>query len=453
MTKYFTESIHPNSRKTNLYSPLPGSFFKEQSFHAIEDKLVWDKHSPLDRVRFDPSLSFGERCIEMYKAIMGTHYIEKLYLSQKAKQSTQNDASIFSDFCQEDWIFYFIPDRSSVGNAEMLLHLGEYLSIKNENETGDALEDNTIHIRNNTDGTISYTLKGLNETFFDTGISLLSRETIPQLIKTMQANGHITNKKKVVQLHNYNREKKTINCKFLSATGDVVSQTIDLNQLENMINDASDVGPKHKYFYKIVLEAELFLQKKIQEQEQSGLGALSNSLGNVLRGQPKMYPLPNEMLKKSILGYLVKNANSTQKIEQYVLDNEKAKGQKGLLDYLIFPLIARNISYNVSYYHNKKIENAFDCSIKFILSLPLVGYIFAVTTMLLEALRIVSAMLLTLICAATIVPILHYQLKHPKKGNEEAFSPLGQEADDSSFYVEPDAELAAASMGVMQKRF
>lgn len=426
MTKYFTESIHPNSRKTNLYSPLPGSFFKEQSFHAIEDKLVWDKHSPLDRVRFDPSLSFGERCIEMYKAIMGTHYIERLYLSQKAKQSTQNDASIFSDFCQEDWIFYFIPDDLSVGNAEMFLYLGEYLSIKNENETGDALEDNTIHIRNNADGTISYTLKGLNETFFDTGISLLSRETIPQLIKTMQANGHITNKKKVVQLHNYNRENKTINCKFLSDTGYVVSQTIDLNQLENMINDASDVGPQHKYLYKIVLETELFLQKKIQEEEQSGLGALSN----ILRREPTMYPLPHAMFKKAILGYLVKSANSTQTIEQYVLDNEKAKGQKGLLDYLIFPLIARNISYNVSYYHNKKIESAFDCSIKFILSLPLVGYIFAVTTMLLEALRIVSAMLLTLICAATIVPILHYQLKHPKKGNEERLLHVAEGAGD-----------------------
>ena len=127
MQKSFVSSINPIARKTSLYSRLPGAFFKQNSspfFHEIEDKLVWDDESPLHRVRFDSSLSLWQRCIEMYKAIMGTHYVEKLYASHKEKQSTSTNASLFSDFCQEDWIFYFIPDSRSLKNAEILLYLG-----------------------------------------------------------------------------------------------------------------------------------------------------------------------------------------------------------------------------------------------------------------------------------------------------------------------------------------
>lgn len=404
MTKSFFEGIDPMARNPRLYSHLPSAFFKQNpstNFHEIEDNLVWDKESPLHSVRFDPSLSLWKRCEKMYNAIIGTHYIETLYDSHKITQSTIDKRSFFYDFCLEKWNFCFLPDEISIVNAEIMPFFGAF-NVE-EYKIGDTLKDNTIYLKVNEDKKIHYTLNSSNGEFFPTrikGDQLIKQTEIATRAKETNPN------KKFFLLYNYDKINNTIMCKFLSSDNQIINHKINLNELNEMIENEPFVVSNQKYGHKWALNSGLYIYDQMQQSYQSGTLAVTSNLSG-LNGEPITYSV-NPAFQQCILGYLVKRGVINQ-VEHYVIDEKEIKGQKGLLDYLIFPLIARKISYDGNYYRDKKIESGFEYPIKFILYTPLSHILFLVY-LLLEILRMLSGILLTLICAATVVPILHYQL-------------------------------------------
>ena len=190
-----------------------------------------------------------------------------------------------------------------------------------------------------------------------------------------------------------------------------------------MIENEQSVLSFQKYSYKCALTFNLFFQNRSQQLCQSYVGTMGSAMSN-LSGIPQFELVVDDIFKKCILGYLVQS-RTIQSIDHYVISDEHAKGQKGLLDYLVFPLIARKITYDAVYYQNKKIESGFEYTIKFILYTPLV-HILTLLNLLLEMLRMLSGILLTLICAVTVVPILHYQLQYSKNETKEVSSSLLQ---------------------------
>ena len=412
MTKSFFEGIDPMARNPRLYSPLPSAFFKQNpstNFHEIEDNLVWDKESPLHSVRFDPSLSLWKRCEKMYNAIIGTHYIETLYDSHKITQSTIDKKSFFYNFCLEKLNFCFLPDELSIENAEIMPFFGAF-NVE-EYQIGDELKDNTIYLKVNKDEKIHYTLNSSNGEFFPTrikGEKLIRQTNIATIVKE-----HYPNKKSFL-LYHYNKINNTIMCKFLSSENKIIDYEIDLNELNELIENEPFVVSNQKYGHKSALNAGLYIYDQMQQSYQSGTLAVISNLSDFLNGLPRMESV-NPAFQKCILGYLVKKGVINQ-VEHYVIDEKEIKGQKGLLDYLIFPLIARKINYDAIYYRDKKIESGFEYPIKFILYTPLSNILFLVY-LLLEILRMLSGILLTLICAATVVPILHYQLNETGKSS------------------------------------
>lgn len=416
----------------NTYSVKPGAHYVGESneLHLIQDKSVFDKQGPLHRARHDASLTYFQRCSVMYRAILGIHYPE-LHITPTDVQTkpAPQDASLLSDFNMDEWDIWQVPGGLEMDRYEFILYEPTYPILNKHPNKDSSVKENTIYLYkegNTHKYKINDYIQDIPDDIRNNAINCM------KFIVTSYNNSNEAKLpvKKIIFLQ---QDEKEVSYSFLDKAGKkqfIVYQKEALKQVvkENTgrewaieTNLKFSISGSMWFAPPATPPLELSLIKMSESFAPIGdaFGQLADSLGGATEPRRSLVleattealkylsKLPDPSYKRILLYNLFKEGFIDLERKQIASLN----GQLGLLDFLIFPLLSRKLSYSIYDLLYRKSESS-EASAAFVLKciakLPGICDSLVILSVALELLRKTLAVVLTVLCALTVVPVFHF---------------------------------------------